>query len=85
MNKLALSCGENLVDEFVEVGSGNGCHEGTLKRKYIKRKGGGAWLRFTSDVSSFSYSANNSSSIKAQPRASDPGTRPVISKPTPMV
>jgi len=41
MNKMLLSGNEELVDEFTEVCRGNVRHKGTLKRKYVKRKGEG--------------------------------------------
>ena len=41
MHKMLISGREELVDEFTEFYRGDVRHKRTLKRKYVKRKGGG--------------------------------------------
>jgi hypothetical protein len=82
VNEMLLSRGEDLVNEFTEFCRGEVRHKRTLKRKDGKRKGEG--ISYILSLCSL-CPVNNSSSISAHPRASAPGTRPVISKPTPTV
>ena len=83
VNEMLLPGGEDLVDEFTEFCRGEVRHKRTLKRKDGKRKGGRGLVTFYPLCSP--CPVNNSSSINAHPRASAPGTRPVISKPAPTV